>query len=212
MWREPPPGEALQELAQGAAETGGQGGKPGGSGTIGSSQGTAGLETLVIDVTAARDPKPPAGATRVTRPIDGKYSFLVMGSKPGESFPEAAGLLSGKLVYTVYLGIGARPDWILQYCLPNSAPSAAAGPLEAPYPYLMFRPKLSYQWDEEYLFVKGMLSQEGKLEQLKLVGEVAPADRDALLASLNRWEFSPAARGGKPAVVEVLLIIPRPQP
>jgi hypothetical protein len=75
----------------------------------------------------------------------------------------------------------------------------------------MFRPKLSYQWDEEYLFVKGMLSQEGKLEQLKLASQVAPADRDALLASLNRWEFRPAARGGKPAAVEMLLIIPRPQ-
>ncbi len=57
-----------------------------------------------------------------------------------------------------------------------------------------------------------MLSQEGKLEQLKLISEVAPADRDALLASLNRWEFRPATRGGKPAAVEVLLIVPKPQP
>ncbi len=98
----------------------GQGSRPGGSGS-GSSSGAAGPETLVIDVTAARESKPPAGATRVTRPKEGRYSFLVMGSKPEESFPEAAGLLSGKLVYTVYLGIGARPDWILQYCLPKSA-------------------------------------------------------------------------------------------
>jgi hypothetical protein len=91
-------GGGSAELAQGAAETGGQGGRPGGSGSAGSSQGAVGPETLVIDVTAARDAKLPAGATRVTRPKEGRYSFLVMGSKPGESFPEAVGLLSGKLV------------------------------------------------------------------------------------------------------------------
>jgi hypothetical protein len=203
-------GEGPATAAPGGGQMGGQGGRSGGSGS--GAGGAAGPETVVIDVTAAREAKPPAGATRVTRPKDGRYSFLVMGSKPEESFPEAAGLLSGKLVYTVYLGIGARPDWILQYCLPNSASPAAAGPLDAPYPYLMFRPKLSFSWEEEYLFVKGMLRPEGKLEQLKLISEVAPADRDALLASLNRWEFRPATRGGKPAVVEVLLIVPKPQP
>ena len=154
----------------------------------------------------------PPGAIRVTKPMDGRYTFMVMGSKPEESFPEAAGMLSGKLVYTVYLGIGARPDWILQYCLPQSAAVAAGGALAAPYPYLMFRPKLSYEWDGEYLFVKGMLSEEGKLERLEPVGEATAVDKAALLASLIRWEFRPATRGGKPTAVEVLLIVPRPQP
>ena len=118
----------------------------------------------------------------------------------------------GKLVYTVYLGIGARPDWILQYCLPPSAPVAASGALAAPYPYLMFRPKLSYDWEGEHLFVKGMLNEQGKLEKLEPVGEATAADKAALLASLIRWEFRPATRGGKPTAVEVLLIVPRPQP
>jgi hypothetical protein len=148
----------------------------------------------------------------VTKPKDGRYTFMVMGSKPEESFPEAAGMLSGKLVYTVYLGIGARPDWILQYCLPPSAPVAATGVLTAPYPYLMFRPALSYDWDGEHLFVHGMLNEAGKLERLEPVGEATPAEKSALLASLLRWEFRPAARGGQPTAVEVLLIVPRPQP
>jgi hypothetical protein len=167
-----------------------------------------------IELMAARDTAPPmpAGTTRVTKAKDGRYTFMVMGSKPGESFPEATGLLSGKLVYTVYLGIGARPDWILQYCLPQSAPVTAAGALTAPYPYLMFRPPLSYNWDDEHLFVKGMLNEEGKLEKLEPVGEATAADKAALLASLIRWEFRPATRGGKPTAVEVLLIVPRPQP
>ena len=165
-----------------------------------------------IELTATRDSPPPPGAIRVTRPIDGRYTFMVMGSKPEESFPEAAGLLSGKLVYTVYLGIGARPDWTLQYCLPASAPVAAAGALAAPYPYLMFRPKLSYDWDGEHLFVHGMLNEQGKLERLEPVGEATPVDKAAMLAALLRWEFRPATRGGKPTAVEVLLIVPRPQP
>ncbi len=115
-----------------------------------------------IELTAPREAAPPPGSIRVTKPKDGRYTFMVTGSKPEESFPEAAGMLSGKLVYTVYLGIGARPDWILQYCLPQSSPVAAAGVLAAPYPYLMFRPALSYDWDGEHLFVHGMLKRGGK--------------------------------------------------
>jgi hypothetical protein len=183
------------------------------AGKPGTGQGSA-AGAPAIELTAARETAPPMppGAIRVTRPIDGHYTFMVTGSKPEESFPEAAGLLSGKLVYTVYLGIGARPDWTLQYCLPASAPVAAAGPLASPYPYLMFRPKLSYDWDGEHLFVHGMLNEQGKLERLEPVGEATPADKAALLASLVRWEFRPATRGGKPTAVEVLLIVPRPQP
>jgi hypothetical protein len=184
------------------------------AGKPGTGQGSTGAGAPAIELIAARDTAPPMppGAIRVTKPMDGRYTFMVMGSKPEESFPEAVGLLSGKLVYTVYLGIGARPDWILQYCLPQSAPVAAGGALAAPYPYLMFRPKLSYDWDGEHLFVKGLLNEEGKLEKLEPVGDATPADKAALLASLIRWEFRPATRGGKPTAVEVLLIVPRPQP
>jgi hypothetical protein len=57
-----------------------------------------------------------------------------------------------------------------------------------------------------------MLNEEGKLERLEPVGDATPADKAALLASLIRWEFRPAARGGQPTAVEVLLIVPRPQP
>jgi hypothetical protein len=179
----------------------------------GAGQGGA-ASAPAIQLTAARNTAPPMppGTTQVTKAKDGRYTFLVMGSKPEESFPEAAGMLSGKLVYTVYLGIGARPDWILQYCLPKWAATTPAGSIEAPYPYLMFKPPLSSDWDEEYLFVHGMLNAEGKLERLEPVGEIVPVDKTALLASLVRWEFRPATRGGKPAAVEVLLIVPRPHP
>ena len=113
---------------------------------------------------AAAPPMPP-GAIRVTKPKDGRYTFMVMGSKPEESFPEAAGMLSGKLVYTVYLGIGVRPDWILQYCLPPSAAVAAGGALAAPYPYLMFRPKLSYEWDGRVPVCKGNAKRGGEARE-----------------------------------------------
>jgi hypothetical protein len=178
----------------------------GGSGPAG--KAAASPENLI----AARrtDPPLPPGSTRVAKPKEGQFTFMVMGSKPEESFPEAAGILSGKLVYTVYLGIGLRPDWILQYCLPKSAPQSG-GALAAPYPYLMFRPRLSFDWDEGYLFVHGMVGADGKFEQLALVGDYAGGDKAALLDSLLNWEFRPATRGGKPTAVEVLLIIPRPE-
>ena len=168
---------------------------------------------IEVNVEAQRDLPP--GVKSIVWPKDGHYTFLVMGSKPEESFPEAAGLLSGQLVYTVYLRTGARPDWILQYCLPKSSEAAgtgAAGPLEAPYAYVMQRPEVSFESDDERAFVHGIIDFTGKFQQLAVVGDAVIANRQILLAALNLWQFRPATRGGRPTPVEVLLIIPRPQP
>ena len=198
-------------------EAGNSGGSRNGSdsGSGSARQGSASpAGAQAIELTPARDTEPPLPATRIVRPKDGHYTFFVMGSRPEESFPETVGMLSGKLVYTVYLRIGARRDWILQYCLPKSAPTAAEGKgnaaLEAPYPFLMLRPEVSFDSEEERLFVHGMISGAGKFEQLELVGEAVVANKELLLGTLRQWEFRPAARDGKPTPVEVLLIIPRP--
>ncbi len=66
-------------------------------------------------------------------------------------------------------------------------------------------------WDEERVFVHGMLDPQGRLRSLRLIGDAPPADKDLLMESLNRWEFRPASRGGKPVALEVLLIVPKRQ-
>ena len=155
---------------------------------------------------------PPAGATHIMRPKDGKYSVVVLGSS--SAYPEAAGVLSGKPVYTVYIRAGARKEWILQYCLPRSAEPAvsvrgSAVPLEAPYPFEIYHPSLTLANDPEYVMVHGFITMAGKFERLTTLGEIDPASSAKLVAALEHWEFRPASRDGEPSAVEILLIIPR---
>jgi len=152
------------------------------------------------------------GTSRISFPKQGKFGVVVMGSTASEPYPESAGALSGRMVYTVYLRVGLRKSWILQYCLPKSAVpvSRVEGtktPLEAPWPYLVIRP--DHTSDSDYVLVRGNISDKGHFDQLALVFPQELEKRDLLLRSLGQWEFRPASRDGVPTGVEVLLIIPR---
>jgi hypothetical protein len=163
-------------------------------------------------VSAAR-PLPP-GTIRIDRPKNGKFTVVVLGSSNLDAYPEAAGLLSGKLVYTVYLRTGGRKEWILQYCLPSSAEQAvkvrgSAVPLEAPYPYVIFRPNLALLSDPDYLIVHGFISVGGRFERLSAIGDLDAVSKEVLMGALEHWEFRPASRDGEASAVEIALIIPR---
>ena len=157
---------------------------------------------------------PPAGAMRIERPQDGKFSVVVLGSSNLDAYPEARGILGGKLVYTVYIRAGGRKEWILQYCLPKEIEPAnklrgTADPLDAPYPFLIFRPKLNLVNDPDYVIVHGFISVKGRFERLSAVGDIDAGNKDILIKTLEHWEFRPAARDGAPSAVEIALIIPR---
>jgi hypothetical protein len=163
-------------------------------------------------VSAVR-PLPP-GTIRIDRSRNGKFTVVVLGSSNLDAYPEAAGLLSGKLVYTVYLRTGGRKEWILQYCLPSSAEQAvkergSAVPLEAPYPYVIFRPNLALLSDPDYLIVHGFISVAGRFERLSAIGDLDAVSREVLMRALEHWEFRPASRDGEASTVEIALIIPR---
>mgnify|MGYP000415725025 CR=1 FL=1 len=186
-----------------------------GAGTSSPTAGPAGPGVSLLEM--ARTPDPPMPGIRVaqvSRAKDGRYGFFVMGSTPAEAFPELTGILSGRIVYTVYLRIGVSRDWILQYCLPLSARGgsgggSAAARLEAPYAYLMFRPEVKIESADEYFLVRGVVNEKGEFEKLEQVGDAVVAERDYILRVLQRWQFRPATRDGQPVAVEVLLIIPR---
>jgi hypothetical protein len=145
-------------------------------------------------------------------PKDGTFNVVVLGSAPASPYPETDGALSGKVVYTVYLHVGQRKNWILQYCLATTGkgqprPAGTQTPLEAPWPYVMLRPEQAL--DSDYVLVHGTISAEGAFEQLALVFPGELAQKDLLMRALNRWAFRPAKKDGEPTAVEVLLIIPR---
>jgi hypothetical protein len=152
--------------------------------------------------------------TRLTLPKEGQYGVVVMGSEAAAPYPESTGALGGKMVYTVYLKVGLRKSWILQYCLPNGvAPKthvAGTGtPFEAPYPFFIMRPNTLDSQEPDYVLVHGIVTVDGKFDRLTLIFPVDLEKKSLLLNSLKLWEFRPAKRDGEKTEVEVLLIIPR---
>lgn len=153
------------------------------------------------------------GTKRITQPQNGRFSVVVFGSSATEAYPESAEFLTGKLVYTVYLKVGLRKSWILQYCLPKTvkmvAVKGSAPAIDAPWPFIMIRPDRIGEAPSDYIIVHGFVNSKGKFEQLALVLPSELAEKELLLSSLEDWEFRPATNDGVPTGVEILLIIPR---
>ncbi|MDQ2840156.1 MAG: hypothetical protein M3Y72_03775 [Acidobacteriota bacterium] len=152
------------------------------------------------------------GTIKMTLPKDGKFGVVVLGSAAASPYPGTEGALSGKMVYTVYVRVGQRKNWILQYCLAKSAVTrnhvqGTQTPLDAPWPYVVLRPE--HPLDSNYVLVHGTISADGNFEQLALLFPSELEQKELLLRSLNQWAFRPAKRDGEPTAVEVLLIIPR---
>lgn len=159
-------------------------------------------------------PVPIAGLRRIELPKNGKFGAVISGSSAAGSYPESAGALSGKVIYTVYIKVGLRKSWILQYCLPKGEEKqAGAGrssiAVEAPWPFLMMRPDQGAASDPDYMILHGTITAAGRFDQLAVIFPADFAERDMIVNSLNLWEFRPAARDGAPVAVEALLIIPR---
>lgn len=149
--------------------------------------------------------------TVLVQPPDGKFAVVVQGSPDSLQYPESAGLLGGKIVYTVYLRVGLRKNWILQYTLPKDARGITGTnrtPIEPPWPLLILRPdELTAR--PIYIIVHGKITVAGDFDQLSVVFPREFEKQDVLLNSLKQWKFRPALRDGEPAAIDVLLIVPR---
>jgi len=202
-------GSGLTALAGGSGNGTGTGAKGTGTGAgtgpgtgSGPGEGTGGEAGLTGPV------------IRIVRPKDGHFPAVVMGSAVTGQYPESSGVLSGRLVYTVYVRVGTKKSWIMQYCLPRSVEPAgkvkgSATPVDPPYPFLLLRPELAFTPDMDYVIVHGVVTATGTFEQLSIVGATDFPQEHLLLSSLGLWRFRPASRDGQPTAVEVLLIIPR---
>jgi hypothetical protein len=152
-----------------------------------------------------------ANVDRIVLPKDGQFGVVVVGSSLEEMYPETAELWAGRLAYTVYLHVGLSKSWILQYSLPANADAAAAGTtqLTAPWPYTIIRPNIAPgAINADALMVHGFVNAAGRFETLAVAFPPQFAQAEFVLNSLRQWEFRPAMHAGKPATVEVLLIIP----
>ena len=150
--------------------------------------------------------------THIAVAHDGQFGAVVVGDSLGEKYPDAPVLWSGRLVYTVYLHIGLKKIWILQYSLPQTDDAAKSGNvvrIEAPWPFDIMRPDLPADaFDADVLIIHGFVNKDGRFEGLKVVFPPQLSQAQFLLDVLKQWQFRPATQGGQATRVEVALIIP----
>jgi hypothetical protein len=150
--------------------------------------------------------------THINLPHDGQFGVVVVGSSLADQYPDIVNVWSGRLVYTVYLHVGAGKNWILQYSIPRTAEASAAGSVtrpEPPWPYDISRPDLPpADYNSDAILVHGFVNLAGHFEKLAIAFPTEFAQAKFVLNALQQWKFRPARQDGQLAPVEVLLIIP----
>jgi hypothetical protein len=165
--------------------------------------------------------RPTAGPnpTIITRSRTGTFDAVIVQSTPLEQFPEAKNLLPGRPIYTVYISLGAEKDCAFYFSVPEPESHRAAAetrtvmlgnpsPVSAPFPFRLVRPAIGFPAGRKYVLVHGFIGENGQFRELSLVAAGQPEWDQALLSSLEGWEFRPATRDRSPIAVEFLLSIP----
>jgi hypothetical protein len=176
--------------------------------TGGAATSNAGIEGPATEI-GSEDPT----TARIELPRNGKPSMTILGESVAEQYPETAGQMHGRVVSSIYLRMGLKKSWILEYWTTAEADSpqqkGRTSMPDAPWPWVMMRPNLSIPSGAEALFVRGVVTVDGELEQLALLPATDWPQRNSLFQALERWKIRPASKDGQAQAVEVLLIIPR---
>ena len=160
---------------------------------------------------------PPAEVTRMDHPPNGSFDVVITQSAARDDERPSGARLSGAPVYTVYLPVGDKREWLLEFCASNVASGPASpyqidipdqGILAPPYPISTVIPaKISSERRSAPVVLQGALTAAGTMRGFRAVGATGLYGA-ALLQMLNEWRFRPAVRNRKAVEVEILLIIP----
>jgi hypothetical protein len=152
------------------------------------------------------------------QPSNSVFDIVVVQSSEMEAFPESTAKLTGRPIYTVYVPVGTRKEWVLQYCIPRSSePLMQQGnvvrlgnpaPVKPPYPLVTFRPSGMVQQGSSYILIHGFVDAGGRFKDLDVLRSANSQTSQMVLSCLALWEFRPATRDGVPVLVEILLAIP----
>jgi hypothetical protein len=141
------------------------------------------------------------------------------------AIPEAAGILKGNPVYTVYLEVpGFDRKWILQVCeaeQDNGGLQVQDGvirivtqkKMDPPFAFRRVGPRIQYETLDPYttparVVVYAKVDAAGALNSVRVVSGLDPETDNRILASVRGWDFHPAYRDGEPVEVEALFGIP----
>jgi hypothetical protein len=139
-----------------------------------------------------------------------------MQSGAPDDLPDLRGLLTGSPVYTVYLQVGDRKEWLLEFCVPSGEISRGnpyqvfvgdAAPLSPPYPISTVIPNnIIGRRRPKATILHGYLTAEGHFRNLEGRGAVDPLVSE-LVPLLSQWQFRPASRNKTPTEVEIVLVV-----
>lgn len=151
------------------------------------------------------------------------HGIIVISDEP--AMPEAAGVLTGNPVYTVYLEVpGFDRKWILQVC---EASDESGGlrvqdgvirivtrkKMDPPFAFRRVGPRIKMEELDPYstpprVVVYAKVDVAGAISSLRIVSGLDPETDDRILASMRDWDFHPAYRDGEAVEVEALFGIP----
>jgi hypothetical protein len=151
------------------------------------------------------------------------HGIIVISDEP--AIPEAAGILKGNPVYTVYLDVpGFDRRWILQVCeteQDNGGMQVQDGvirivtrkEMDPPFAFRRVGPRIKYDALDPYstpsrVVVYAKVDAEGAINSVRVVSGLDPETDDRILTSVREWDFHPAYRDGKAVEVEALFGIP----
>ncbi len=218
-----PEGAAGTAVGSGVAGAGSTPGAsaPGGANT-GASRGT------FADLLAAASGRPGGSGEASkqvenpsTHPLVGNLGVIVVQQNSQDSILEGGETLSGQPVYTVFFDVpGAPRRWILQYCVPGTAPESVERSetvvrirprktVQPPYPLERIPVDLtSFQGRSKRLVLYARVNERGEPEGVRLIRGTGQEVDQVALATLARWTFRPATNGDAPVAVEALFGIP----
>ena len=207
----------------GGASTGVGNGNYGGGGGNGS-EGFVVVHGSGSESSILADPGPAAAQLVYAIPASMllRHNKLVVSAGPiGGGGSAAYGVLPCGKIYTVFLAT-AQKQWSLQYCQKSQTPESSANrarstvvhtelPILAPEAETRFdfkRVPLPPEKASKSILIRGVLTEEGKPENLEVLQGLLPLMDSAALSAFKQWTFKPAMRSGKPMRVEILLSIP----
>ncbi len=189
----------------------------------GDGDGESGLGEAGDGPGAGGDPDGDPEAEGRLKPLPRSQYGIILVSNTRSEIPEANGVLTGTPVYTVYIDVPDAPrKWVLQYCLPSKPQTAQvvqAGVIRirsvvrVDPPHALQTQPLRLELPAgatppPRVVVYAKVTEEGNLEDFRVIRGADPETDQMVLANLQSWDFHPAFQRGEPVSVEAVFGVP----
>ncbi|MDA1315637.1 MAG: energy transducer TonB [Acidobacteria bacterium] len=193
----------------------------------GAGEGASGLGETGPGPGAGGDPDGDPKADGRLRPLPRSQYGIILVSNTRSDIPEANEVLTGTPIYTVYIDVPEAPrKWVLQYCVPRAPqpeePAGGGGASNVIHirsaervdpPHALRTEPLRLELAEDggaprRVIVYAVVTEEGDLEDFRVIRGADPKTDQMVLANLQSWEFHPAFQNGEPVSVEAVFGIP----